>query len=118
MLCGAKATITAFSNANALVADPVGYVLRSTPPVYDALDITSQAFLAVNKENFQIAWRDVEAISFDPAKKSGLGFLPQAGAITFLGRSGKKIELVLLGFQDGETLTSRLRRSVDDKRQP
>ncbi|HXI99880.1 MAG TPA: hypothetical protein VNH44_01580 [Micropepsaceae bacterium] len=113
MLSGAKARITAFSDARALVADPINYVERATPTVYSTIDVTKETFRTINKTNFQIPWRDIASIEYSTARKTGLGFLPQAGSITFRMRSGVSRELVLLGSQDGEALKRRLEHAIE-----
>ncbi len=79
---------------------------------YDGIDVTSEAFLALNAANFQIAWRDIARIAFNPRPKWGMGNVPHSGRIVLHLRAGGSRELILLGTQDGEALRATLERTA------
>ena len=84
------------------------WVQTLTATLYEQLDVTSKAFKKLDFFNFQIPWRDVGRIEYDPTPKWGMGNVPHSGKIKVRLKSGRTRELILLGQQDGFALKRQI----------
>lgn len=74
---------------------------------YSNIDITSDAFLKVDKANFRILREDITGITYFP-KKWGMGRVPYSGRLVLKTRNGNVYEFILLGKQNAEEIRQRL----------
>lgn len=84
--------------------NPYSYIKSSYVTKYEQVDVNSPQALALDKDNFRIAYRDITDVAFDARKKGGMGPYPHDGRVLLTTRDGKKRELIILGNQSGEEI--------------
>jgi hypothetical protein len=101
-LCGAKVkgAISAPRAPDARWNDPLFYVSPHLAGKYTRMDVTSEEFLRGCGANFQIAKSEIRDVEFSSKPKWGMATVPYSGRIVLRMKSGKSIELILLGNQD------------------
>jgi hypothetical protein len=110
MICGAKVrgALPAPGVVTERWQDPLFYPRPKMVTRYLGIDTGSAAFKKMDSANFQIHKADVDAVIFNAEKKWGMGAVPYSGRIIIGLRDGSKIELILLGVQDGMAIKNRL----------
>jgi hypothetical protein len=110
LLCGAKVkgVISAPKAPDARWKDPLFYVSPKAAKKYANMDVTSGEFLSSCSANFRIARSEIQNVEFNQATKWGMATVPYSGRIFLRMKSGKSIELILLGSQDGTSIRKRL----------
>jgi len=78
---------------------------------YDAIDVASPGFCRLWSHNFQIAWRDVANVEFDPEMgRKSVGFNDTSGSVIIRLKSGEARKLVVRGRCDAQALCGQLKR--------
>jgi hypothetical protein len=82
----------------------------------DGVDVDSEAYVQLDRANFQIPLTEVERVRLDPRRKWGMGWVPHSGRLYLELRSGLTRELMLLGAQDGAVICERLSQAIQRAR--
>ncbi len=112
-ICGARVrgVIASPEGAEPQQHDPQQYVSARLRRRYDSVDVEAPEFLAMDRANFQLQRSAIRSIEYFP-KKWGMGAVPYSGRLVLSDVSHDKCELILLGTQDAELITARLREVV------
>jgi hypothetical protein len=118
LVCGAKVkgAISAPRAPDARWKDPLFYVSPEMAGKYANMDLASEGFLAGCRANFRIVRSEVLAVEFSRKPKWGMATVPYSGRIFLRMKSGKSIEFILLGDQDGPRIRERLEKAAKDPR--
>ena len=81
-------------------------------PEWRDIDMDSEAYIRLDRANFQIPLTQVERVRFNSAPKWGKAAVSHSGKICLELNSGVTREFVLLGSQDGRLICERLREAV------
>lgn len=110
LLCGAKVKgpISAPRAPDARWKDPLFYVSPEIASKYASMDVASEKFLTSCRANFRIVKSELRDVEFSQKPKWGMATVPYSGRIFLHMRSGRSIELILLGDQDGMRIRERL----------
>jgi hypothetical protein len=73
------------------------------------VDLESEKFLATDRANFRLRKDDVAVVEFTTESKWGMGAVPYSGRLLVTRKDRTRMELILLGIQDGRGLCDRLR---------
>lgn len=114
MLCGAKVRgiVASPPHASSEMQDGEYWTRTLQQTLYERLDVTTPTFRKLNAMNFQIRWKDIARVEFNPAKKWGMGNVPHSGRIFIRLKSGRSRELILLGDQDGLAVKHMLAEAI------
>lgn len=88
--------------------DPSTYVKNKHIEKLNGMELQSEDFLKVDKNNFQIKKNEILSVRYNPKKKWGMGNYPHDGRIEIVLKNGKKRELIILGNQSGKEITKIL----------
>jgi hypothetical protein len=112
MICGARVrgVIASPEGTEPQHSDPRQYVSPRLRRRYDSVDVEAPKFLGIDRANFQLQRASISAIEYFP-KKWGMGAVPYSGRLV-LSSVDFKCELILMGSQDAELITTRLREAV------
>jgi hypothetical protein len=91
--------------------DPLFYVDPDKAAEYVNIDLKSSSFRSISKANFQILRKSIEEVNYNPQPKPGMGAVPSSGRIFLKLKNRKTVELILLGTQDGQEISERLKRT-------
>lgn len=111
LICGAKVkgVISAPRSPDVRWKDPLFYVSPDLVSRYAGMDVRSDEFLTCCRANFRIRKSEIRDIEFSQKPKWGMATVPYSGRIFLRLKSGKSIELILLGDQDGNRISERVR---------
>jgi hypothetical protein len=118
LLCGAKVkgAISAPRAPDTRWKDPLFYVSPDMASKYADMDVASEEFLTGCRANFRIAKSEIRDVEFSQTPKWGMATVPHSGRIFLRMKSGKSIELILLGNQDGTRIRERLQARTKELR--
>jgi hypothetical protein len=110
LICGAKVkgAISAPRAPDARWKDPLFYVSPDLARKYASMDVGSDDFLKCCRANFRIAKSEIRDVEFSQKPKWGMATVPYSGRIFLRMKSGKSVELILLGDQDGNRIRERM----------
>jgi hypothetical protein len=110
IICGAKVKgLTSAPRApDARWKDPLFYVSPDLASRYACMVVGSDEFLASCRANFRITKSEIRDVEFSQKSKWGMATVPYSGRIFLRMKSGKSIELILLGDQDGNRIRDRV----------
>ncbi len=110
LVCGAKVkgAIAAPKAPDARWRNPLFYVSPDLASRYASMNAGSEEFLTYSRANFRIEKSGIRNVEFSPKPKWGMATVPYSGRIFLRMKSGKSIELILLGDQDGNRIRERL----------
>jgi hypothetical protein len=69
-----------------------------------------EAILSAAGANFRLPLSQIESVTYTDEKKWGMGGVPYSGRIIVLA-SGKSLEFILLGKEDGVAVRDRLQEA-------
>jgi len=92
--------------------DPAFYPVERLVKRYDGVDVDPEAYVRLDRANFQISLAELERVRFDPRPKWGMGWVPHSGRLYLELGSGVTRELMLLGAQDGALICERLAQAI------
>lgn len=109
MLCGAKVRGWVAIDISKYIddSDPFEWINTKEAARYVNVDPTSEAFLKMNPNNFQIRWEDISHFEHKEYKW-GMGFLYYSGRILIHLTNGTTREMILLGKQNPYALLVEL----------
>jgi len=115
LVCGAKVKglISAPRAPDARWKDPLFYVSPDLAGRYARMDVGSDEFLTCCRANFRITKSEVRDVEFSQKPKWGMATVPYSGRIFLRMKTGKSIELILLGNQAGPQIRERLLLRAD-----
>ncbi len=93
-----------------LYKNPNSYANNKKIKFYRDLKNNFVKILAKNSANFKILKNEIEKIEFSKEPKFGMGNVPYSGRILINLKNKKAKELILLGYQDGNTILSMLNK--------
>lgn len=110
MICGAKVrgVLPAPIKITERWNDPFFYPRPEVVAKYSSVNIEAPQFKQIDSANFQILREDVDTLVFSADRKWGMGTVPYSGRLFINLNRGSKIELILLGTQDGLAIRDRL----------
>jgi hypothetical protein len=82
--------------------------------MYSSINPTSDAFLTLDKHNFQLHASEVVSAAFSARKSWWTGGLPNRGVLTISKSDGSALRLILVGVQD----VSRIQQLLKEARFP
>jgi hypothetical protein len=117
LVCGAKVkgVLSAPRAPDARWKDPLFYVSPDLANKYASMDVGSNEFLTCCRANFRIAKLEIRDVEFSQTPKWGMATVPYSGRIFLRMKSGKSIELILLGDQDGIRIRERLQATTKEQ---
>jgi hypothetical protein len=80
---------------------------------YASMDVASEEFLTCCRANFRIVKSEIQDVEFSQEPKWGMATVPYSGRIFLCMKTGKSIELILLGNQDGTQIRERLKAAKE-----
>lgn len=110
MICGAKVRgpLAAPGVVTDRWQDPYFYPRPDAVIKYTGIALEAPRFKEMDTANFQLTLEDVDTVQYDSGRKWGMGTVPYSGRIILTLKNGKKMELILLGKQDGIAIRDRL----------
>jgi hypothetical protein len=87
--------------------DPEYYVNPRLESKYEDIDLASNRFIDCDRANFRLLRAEIRWVDYRPTKW-GMGGVPYSGRLILVMENGARVELILLGKQDPQTIASGL----------
>ena len=105
---GAIAAGISLRHSQAELEDPYFYANQDLLSIYHQDNLIHSEFLTKDNANFLIRRDDIQSVEYTEKKKWGMGDVIHSGRVFIKLKGGKKIELILLGRPDVESIIDKL----------
>jgi hypothetical protein len=113
MLCGARVGGSIDGESvPSKAGEPATWANTTQATLYERLDVTSPAFLALDAKNFHLRFRDITEVAYDPDKRWLQPDVPHSGRLLLTDAGGREYDLLLLGEIDAHALRHQISNAV------